>query len=216
MAETGIGSSPLPQNSAACRSAFAAFSHLFTASTTIRRRGRLQNAHLVGLRFQSVCLAASSHVCEHSHVVAAHRRPVYQCDRCLVVSQADEAATHSHAGFLTRLVGVGAPQPGLDLLVHRRAARLQGSEGGIQVCECAAKLCSLCGPSHTAQPNLGHHACTKPTRSHLTIHHQNQRIRFLHSRSRLSLDCGGQPRGADAAAGRLLCAFRGASQGRTV
>lgn len=40
MAETGMGSSPVSQNSAAMRSALPTFSHLFTASTTAGRMCR--------------------------------------------------------------------------------------------------------------------------------------------------------------------------------
>jgi hypothetical protein len=49
MADTAMGSSPVPQNSAACRSALAVFSHLFTASTTAGQGGEGRERGMPGV-----------------------------------------------------------------------------------------------------------------------------------------------------------------------
>lgn len=137
MADTGIGSSPVPQNSAACRSALAAFSHLFTARITATWKANFVHCLRHGknvqyIAFAGECANVQTHewarhklMCPHgmssswiAQYMAIHTRKNSPCCTC--------SCAHSpEVTMRTWLARVHAAQPRLDLLIHGSATCLQ-------------------------------------------------------------------------------------------
>jgi len=134
MAETGIGSSPVAQNSAAWTSAFAAFSHLFTANTTagsdVARAGLAKRQVLFYGPLNCVLNNArlSAAAAMHLRIGCISVRPHASRSPC----PPERGTTTWRGGLLALawLVWVHAPQPGQNLVIYSGGPCLQGRAGG--------------------------------------------------------------------------------------